>query len=149
MKRYLYEQHQVPLHKINVISYGEEKPIAPNKTQGRPRAEPPRRHQGPHLVKCTPPRGSARICDADPRARRGGPGAERWRYRRNGPAARPRLNVSTFAGCFAFRFRSTIRIPHPSSSLRHPESLILESSDPGSRRHRIPTRVPPYSLSRH
>jgi outer membrane protein OmpA-like peptidoglycan-associated protein len=30
VKRYLYEQHQVPLHKINVISYGENKPIAPN-----------------------------------------------------------------------------------------------------------------------
>jgi outer membrane protein OmpA-like peptidoglycan-associated protein len=33
VKRYLYEQHQIPLHKINVISYGEEKPIAPNKTK--------------------------------------------------------------------------------------------------------------------
>jgi peptidoglycan-associated lipoprotein len=33
VKRYLYEQHQVPLHKINVISYGEEKPVAPNKTK--------------------------------------------------------------------------------------------------------------------
>jgi peptidoglycan-associated lipoprotein len=33
VKRYLYEQHQVPLHKINVISFGEEKPIAPNKTR--------------------------------------------------------------------------------------------------------------------
>jgi peptidoglycan-associated lipoprotein len=33
VKRYLYEQHQVPLHRINVISYGEEKPIAPNKTR--------------------------------------------------------------------------------------------------------------------
>ena len=33
VKRYLYEQHQVPLHKINVISYGEEKPIAPNQTR--------------------------------------------------------------------------------------------------------------------
>ncbi len=33
VKRYLYEQHQVPLHKINVISYGEDKPIAPNKTR--------------------------------------------------------------------------------------------------------------------
>ncbi len=33
VKRYLYEQHQVPLHKINVISFGEEKPIAPNKTK--------------------------------------------------------------------------------------------------------------------
>ena len=31
VKRYLYEQHQVPLHKMNVISYGEDKPVAPNK----------------------------------------------------------------------------------------------------------------------
>ena len=30
VKRYLYEAHQVPLHKINVISYGEDKPVAPN-----------------------------------------------------------------------------------------------------------------------
>jgi outer membrane protein OmpA-like peptidoglycan-associated protein len=30
VKRYLYEQHQVPLHKMNVISYGEDKPVAPN-----------------------------------------------------------------------------------------------------------------------
>jgi outer membrane protein OmpA-like peptidoglycan-associated protein len=36
VKRYLYEAHQVPLHKINVISWGEEKPVAPNNTrQGR------------------------------------------------------------------------------------------------------------------
>jgi peptidoglycan-associated lipoprotein len=33
VKRYLYEQHQIPLHKINVISYGEEKPVAPNTTK--------------------------------------------------------------------------------------------------------------------
>ena len=33
VKRYLYEKHQVPLHKINVISYGEGKPVAPNKTR--------------------------------------------------------------------------------------------------------------------
>ena len=33
VKRYLYETQQIPLHKINVISYGEEKPIAPNKTK--------------------------------------------------------------------------------------------------------------------
>ena len=32
VKRYLYEQHQIPLHKMNVISYGEDKPVAPNKT---------------------------------------------------------------------------------------------------------------------
>jgi peptidoglycan-associated lipoprotein len=33
VKRYLHEQHQLPLHKINVISYGEVKPAAPNKTR--------------------------------------------------------------------------------------------------------------------
>jgi outer membrane protein OmpA-like peptidoglycan-associated protein len=33
VKRYLYEQHNVPLHKMNVISYGETKPVAPNKTR--------------------------------------------------------------------------------------------------------------------
>ncbi len=33
VKRYLYEQHQIPLHKMNVISYGKERPIAPNKTK--------------------------------------------------------------------------------------------------------------------
>jgi outer membrane protein OmpA-like peptidoglycan-associated protein len=33
VKRYLYAQHQIPLHKINVISYGEEKPVAPNNTR--------------------------------------------------------------------------------------------------------------------
>lgn len=33
VKRYLYEKHQIPLHKINVISYGEDKPIAPNNTR--------------------------------------------------------------------------------------------------------------------
>jgi outer membrane protein OmpA-like peptidoglycan-associated protein len=33
VKRYLYEQYQIPLHKMNVISYGKEKPVAPNKTK--------------------------------------------------------------------------------------------------------------------
>ena len=32
VKRYLYEAHQVPLHKMNVISWGEEKPVSPNNT---------------------------------------------------------------------------------------------------------------------
>jgi peptidoglycan-associated lipoprotein len=32
-KRYLYEKHQIPLHKINVISYGMTKPAADNKTK--------------------------------------------------------------------------------------------------------------------
>jgi peptidoglycan-associated lipoprotein len=33
VKDYLYTQHQIPLHKINVISYGEDKPVAPNNTR--------------------------------------------------------------------------------------------------------------------
>ena len=33
VQRYLYEQYQIPLHKMNVISYGAEKPVAPNKTR--------------------------------------------------------------------------------------------------------------------
>lgn len=33
VKRYLYEQHQVPLHKMNAISFGEEKPLQDNKTR--------------------------------------------------------------------------------------------------------------------
>src|SRR5262245_33735038 len=33
VKRYLYEQHQIPLHRMNVISYGEDKPLAENKTK--------------------------------------------------------------------------------------------------------------------
>lgn len=34
VKRYLYEQHQIPLHRMNVISYGESKPVAPNSNRG-------------------------------------------------------------------------------------------------------------------
>ena len=34
VKRYLYETHQVPLHKMNAISFGEEKPVGENKTRG-------------------------------------------------------------------------------------------------------------------
>jgi peptidoglycan-associated lipoprotein len=33
VQRYLYEQYQIPLHKMNIISYGESKPAAPNKTR--------------------------------------------------------------------------------------------------------------------
>jgi len=33
VKMYLYEHHQIPLHKINVVSYGETKPIAENNTK--------------------------------------------------------------------------------------------------------------------
>jgi peptidoglycan-associated lipoprotein len=33
VKMYLYEQYQIPLHRMNVISYGAEKPVAPNTTK--------------------------------------------------------------------------------------------------------------------
>ena len=33
VKRYLYDQYQIPLHKMNVISYGKDKPAAPNTTK--------------------------------------------------------------------------------------------------------------------
>jgi len=33
VKMYLYEKHQIPLHKMNVISYGMTKPAADNKTK--------------------------------------------------------------------------------------------------------------------
>jgi peptidoglycan-associated lipoprotein len=33
VKRYLYEEHSIPLHKMNVISFGETKPVAPNDTR--------------------------------------------------------------------------------------------------------------------
>ncbi len=33
VRRYIYEKYQVPLHKINVISYGSEDPVAPNNTR--------------------------------------------------------------------------------------------------------------------
>ena len=33
VKRYLYEKHQIPLHKMNVISYGMTKPVADNKSK--------------------------------------------------------------------------------------------------------------------
>ena len=33
VQRYLYEQYQIPLHKMNIISYGESKPVGPNKTR--------------------------------------------------------------------------------------------------------------------
>jgi len=33
VKRYLYDTHQIPLHRMNVISYGEDKPAAPNNTK--------------------------------------------------------------------------------------------------------------------
>lgn len=31
-RRYLHEAHQLPLHKMGIISYGEDQPVAPNDT---------------------------------------------------------------------------------------------------------------------
>ncbi len=50
VKRYLYEQHQIPLHKMNVISYGEDEAGRPEQDSGRSRAEPPRGDQSPGVV---------------------------------------------------------------------------------------------------
>ena len=33
VKRYLHQEHQIPLHRISVISFGSEKPVAPNTTR--------------------------------------------------------------------------------------------------------------------
>lgn len=33
VQRYLHEKHEIPLHKMNVITYGKDKPIAPNSTR--------------------------------------------------------------------------------------------------------------------
>jgi outer membrane protein OmpA-like peptidoglycan-associated protein len=34
VEQYLYDEHQIPLHKMEVISYGETQPAAPNTTAG-------------------------------------------------------------------------------------------------------------------
>jgi len=41
VERYLYEQYKIPLPKMDVISYGEENPVAPNTTR-EGRAQNPR-----------------------------------------------------------------------------------------------------------
>ena len=33
VKRYLYDTHQIPLHRMSVISYGPDKPVAPNSSR--------------------------------------------------------------------------------------------------------------------
>lgn len=33
VQKYLYDVHQVPLHKMNIISFGEDRPTASNKTE--------------------------------------------------------------------------------------------------------------------
>ncbi len=39
VKAYLYEQHKIPLHRMNVISYGEEKPASEGNKSKQARAE--------------------------------------------------------------------------------------------------------------
>jgi peptidoglycan-associated lipoprotein len=33
VKMYLYEKYQIPLHRMSTVSYGEDKPVAPNTTK--------------------------------------------------------------------------------------------------------------------
>jgi outer membrane protein OmpA-like peptidoglycan-associated protein len=33
VRDYLYKQHQVPLHRMSAISYGEDNPVSSNKTR--------------------------------------------------------------------------------------------------------------------
>jgi len=33
VQKYLYDVHQIPLHKMNIITFGEERPVAPNKSE--------------------------------------------------------------------------------------------------------------------
>ena len=35
VERYLYEQFQIPLHKMNIISYGESKPVGAEQDERR------------------------------------------------------------------------------------------------------------------
>ena len=57
VKRYLYEQHQIPLHKMNVISYGEEQAGGAEQHPRRPRPESPRRDQGAFVTGIRRPKG--------------------------------------------------------------------------------------------
>ena len=47
VRDYLHDQHGIALSRMEVISYGEAKPVAGQQDPGQPRPEPPRRHQGP------------------------------------------------------------------------------------------------------
>ena len=49
VRNYLHDQHKVALSRIEVISYGEDKPVADNKTKDGPRPEPARGDQGPRV----------------------------------------------------------------------------------------------------
>src|SRR4029079_9527816 len=118
VKRYLYENQQIPLHKINVISYGEEKPIAPNKTKDG-------RAQNRRVVIKVLAYAARPL--ADRTGRSAGSRTDRRRRHRNEPEPVHRLNVSTFAGCFAFR---------PRSGAASVSSSALSPSPPSSARQR-------------
>ena len=53
VKIYLYDQHNVPLHRISVLSFGEESPGGTERHRGRAGAEPPRRDPGPTVTRAS------------------------------------------------------------------------------------------------
>ena len=155
VKRYLYEQHQVPLHKINVISYGEEKPIAPNKTKAAARRtaasssrfSPSRPPAGPRSRARI--RGPARwtgsgALEVSPEWSGGTSAAKRQHFRR---VLRVPLPVDrSIPNPYPSHDPRLIQIPH--SLIRYPRS-ILESrtrdprtANPRTRRTANPTDFP-------
>ena len=52
VQRYLYEQYQIPLHKMSVISYGRRQAGCAEQDEGGPRAESSRRDQGARVRDC-------------------------------------------------------------------------------------------------
>ena len=106
VKRYLYEHHQVPAAQDQRDQLRRREADRAEQDQGRPRPEPPRRHQGPGVIdlsgrsRQTRPRFLFVDPAASDRGRIAGVGAGMVRCRVH------RFNVSTFAGCFAFRPRS-------------------------------------------
>ena len=49
VRNYLHDQHGIALSRMEVISYGESKPVADNKSREQPGPEPPGRDQGPRV----------------------------------------------------------------------------------------------------
>ena len=68
VRDYLHDQHGIALSRMEVISYGETKPVADNKTEGQARPEPARGDQGPRVgIPASRPDGSTRGPPAAPR----------------------------------------------------------------------------------
>jgi outer membrane protein OmpA-like peptidoglycan-associated protein len=53
VEQYLYEEHRIPLHKMEVISYGGSEPGCAEHDARRPSRESPGRDQGPVVIGST------------------------------------------------------------------------------------------------